>query len=494
MLFDRIRSLLKHAAVYGAGDIAGRAMSVLLVPVYARMLTTEANGVRILGFTFVGFAAVFYSLGLNQALLRYIARSGDTGDTGDTKNSFSSAFFTIACLGACLSALLWTFSDTLAQGILGSAAYGDIFRLMAVIILLDSLSEPQFTLCRARQKSGTYAAVRLCQHTLQLGITVVLIAFLGYGVRAVFWSNVASSAFAFVALLPIGLRQLRPTLSLSAVRGLLVFGLPFVPSALAQLIVALSDRFMVKIYLGLDAAGVYGIVYMLSLPMLLLVRVLRAAWVPAVLDIEDQREAGPLVARVMTYFVASTGLLFLATVSFRRELIGLICGGNAADYLPAQGIVAPITFAYLLFGAYVLLTAGVFTEGRSRMLPAIVGAGAAVNVVINIIFIPRVGLVAAAWSTVAAYGLMVLLLFLSVRRFYPVDFEYRRLAKILVAGAIILVAAGSFGQESTISGTLSRGILLLGFPLILWGWGFFQLDELAQLKSMIRHTKRSTQS
>ena len=228
--------------------------------------------------------------------------------------------------------------------------------------------------------------------------------------------------------------------------------------------------------------------------MLLLVRVLRAAWVPAVLDIEDQREAGPLVARVMTYFVASTGLLFLATVSFRRELIGLICGGNAADYLPAQGIVAPITFAYLLFGAYVLLTAGVFTEGRSRMLPAIVGAGAAVNVVINIIFIPRVGLVAAAWSTVAAYGLMVLLLFLSFRRFYPVDFEYRRLAKILVAGAIILVAAGSFGQESTISGTLSRGILLLGFPLILWGWGFFQLDELAQLKSMIRHTKRGTQS
>jgi O-antigen/teichoic acid export membrane protein len=491
MLFDRIRSLLKHAAVYGAGDIAGRAMSVLLFAVYARMLTTEANGVRILGFTFVGFAAVFYSLGLNQALLRYIARAGEAGDT---KKNFSSAFFTIACLGACLSALLWIFSEPLARGVLGSTAYGDIFRLMGVIIFLDSLCEPQFTLCRARQKSGTYATVRLCQHTLQLGLTVVLIAFLDYGVRAVFWSNVASSAFAFAALLPVGLRQLRPVFSLSAVRGLLVFGLPFVPSALSQLVIDLSDRFMIKFYLGVDAAGIYGIVYVLSLPMLLLVRVLRAAWVPAILDIEDQREAGPLVARVMTYFVASTGLLFLVTVSFRRELIGLICGGNAADYLTAEGIVGPITFAYMLFGAYVLLTAGVFTEGRSRMLPAIVGGGAAVNVAINLVFIPRVGLVAAAWSTAVAYGLMVLLLYFSVRRFYPVDFEYRRLAKILIAGAVVLVASGSFGQDSTISGTVSRRILLLGFPLILWGWGFFQKDELAQLKSMFRHSNRSTQS
>jgi len=490
MLFDRIRSLLKHAAVYGAGDIAGRAMSVLLVPIYARMLTTEANGVRVLGFTFVGFAAVFYSLGLNQALLRLIAR---TDDAGEARKAFSSAFFTIAGLGACLSALLWTFSEALAQGILGSAAYGDIFRLMGVIILLDSLSEPQFTLCRARQRSGTYAAVRLCQHTLQLGLTVILIAFLDYGIRAVFWSNVVSSAFAFVALLPVGVKQLRPVFSASAVRGLLVFGLPFVPSALSQLIIDLSDRFMLKFYLGVDAAGVYGIVYVLSLPMLLLVRVLRAAWVPAILDINDRREAGPLAARVMTYFVAASGLLFLVTVAFRRDLIKLICGGNAADYLPAEGIVAPVTFAYLLFGAYVLLTAGVFAEGRSRMLPAIVGGGAALNVAINVLFIPRVGLVAAAWSTAAAYGLMVVLLYLSVRRFYPVDFEYRRLAKIAVAGAIVLVVTGSFGQDSTVSGTISRGILLFGFPLILWGWGFFQPDELMQLKSMFRLGSRRTQ-
>ena len=47
MIFDRIGSLFRHAAVYGAGDILGRAISLILVSVYARMLSTEANGVRV---------------------------------------------------------------------------------------------------------------------------------------------------------------------------------------------------------------------------------------------------------------------------------------------------------------------------------------------------------------------------------------------------------------------------------------------------------------
>ncbi len=489
MLFDRIRSLLRHAAVYGAGDIVGRSVSLLLIPIYARMLSTEANGVRVLGFTFVGFAAVFYSLGLNQALLRLLSRANDDDDTS---RSYSSALIGIAVLGACLSALLWVYSVNLAGWVLGAAAYADIFRLIAVIVVLDSLSEPQFTLCRARQRSGLYATVRLCQHTLQLGLTVCLIALLGHGVRAVFWSNVASSAFALLALLPVGARYLRPAFSLAAVGGLLSFGLPFVPSALAQLIINLSDRFMVKLFLGVDATGVYGVVYVLSLPMLLLVRVLRAAWAPAVLAVEDRADAGQLCARVMTYVLALSGVVFLVSVAFRRDLIQLICGANAGDYLAAEGIVAPITFAYLLYGAYVVLTAGVFAEGKSRTLPLVVGAGAALNVLGNWVFIPRTGMVAAAWSTAVAYGLMVLLLYLSLRRFYPVAFEYKRLAKVALAASVTLLAVGRLGQDPDISGVVARGILLLGYPLILWGWGFFQQDELAQLKSALRFGRKRT--
>ena len=63
MLFDRIKSLFKHTAIYGIGDLLGRSVSFFLLPLYARMLSTGDNGVRSLAFVFIGFSTIFYSLG-----------------------------------------------------------------------------------------------------------------------------------------------------------------------------------------------------------------------------------------------------------------------------------------------------------------------------------------------------------------------------------------------------------------------------------------------
>ena len=73
MIFDRIRTLAKQTAVYGTGDILGKAVGVLLVPLYARLLSTTENGVISLAFAFIGFSAAVYSLGLNPALIRFLS-------------------------------------------------------------------------------------------------------------------------------------------------------------------------------------------------------------------------------------------------------------------------------------------------------------------------------------------------------------------------------------------------------------------------------------
>ncbi len=482
MLFDRIKSLFKHTAIYGIGDLLGRSVSFFLLPLYARMLSTGDNGVRSLAFVFIGLSTIFYSLGLNQALVRYLSGKGDPAVH---RNRFSSAFWTLFGVGLTLSALLWAGAVPLAHHFLGAGAYADIFHLIAVIILLDTLSEPLFTVCRARQRSATYAAVRLVQHSLQMGLTVYLIAGLGQGVRAIFWSNIASSAFAFLALSPVCWQNLRLIYSPAAVRELLAFGIPFVPSALALLVINLSDRYLIRIFLGIEEVGIYDIVYKFTLPMLIAVRVLRAAWAPTVLSIPDREGAHALCARVTTYFSLTAVFLLLCILNFSRELILLVAGSNASVYLKAQGIVAPILLAYLLSGIYVIFTAGVYVQRRTRMLPAIVGAGAVVNIGINLLLIPRIGFIAAAWSTLAAYSLMALLLYLQTRRFYPVPYEYRRLAKIGVAGTVVFLFTSDYIHGIT-PGGIARGISLLAYPIILWGWNFFDPQEWHNLRSMVR--------
>ena len=71
-------------------------------------------------------------------------------------------------------------------------------------------------------------------------------------------------------------------------------------------------------------------------------------------------------------------------VAFNRELVILVAGSNADTYLPGARIVPIIAFSHFLHGFYVILTAGVFAEGRSRVLPLVVISGAAVNVGLNL--------------------------------------------------------------------------------------------------------------
>ena len=488
MRFRHVKSLAKHTAVYGMGDLLGKATGVLLVPVYARLLTPSENGDMALAYAFVSFSVLLYALGLNHALVRHL--SVERGDEG-TRLKFSTAYWTLMAIGVLLSFLVWNSAARLAIVFLDSASFADIFRVIAVILLLDTLSEPFFTLCRVRQRSGTYASVRFVQHTLQLGLTVYLIVWEGNGVRAIFWSNLVSSAFAFLALCPTGFRVLRPVYSTSILRELLRFGLPFVPSAAALLLINLSDRLLLMFFLGKDPVGILQILFRFCLPMQMLTRVFRSAWAPGVLAIPDRAEARTVVARMTTYFAAVATLLLLVLSTFARDLILLGCGSNAAEYLPAQGVIPIVTLAFLLSGLYIILTAGVYAEGRSRMLPLVVGVGAVVNVGFNLLLIPRIGVHGAAWSTLAAYGVMVVFLYLHTRRFYPVAYEYARIAKVAVAGGIVFIGVSGFAPDASLSGIITRCILLLAYPFILWGWNFLEAGEWQEIRQLFRLPKRA---
>ncbi|MDP6777033.1 MAG: polysaccharide biosynthesis C-terminal domain-containing protein, partial [Candidatus Latescibacteria bacterium] len=110
------------------------------------------------------------------------------------------------------------------------------------------------------------------------------------------------------------------------------------------------------------------------------------------------------------------------------------------------------------------------------------------------VLIPRIGLIAAAWSTLAAYGLMALLLFLSVRRFYAVQYEYGRLVKLCVAAGIAYLMIWKYTDDPTLSGILARVVIfLVVYPTILWGWRFFDPAEWRDLRSLLSLTRPQDQ-
>ena len=102
-------------------------------------------------------------------------------------------------------------------------------------------------------------------------------------------------------------------------------------------------------------------------------------------------------------------------------------------------MVPVILLAYLFNGIYVNLQAGMYIEEKTKYFPLVTGAGALVNVAVNLLLIPRLGIMGAALAVLASYMVMAAGLFFFAQRFYRIDYEYGKLLKIL--GTIFAAAS-----------------------------------------------------
>jgi O-antigen/teichoic acid export membrane protein len=125
----------------------------------------------------------------------------------------------------------------------------------------------------------------------------------------------------------------------------------------------------------------------------------------------------------------------------------------------------------------------VYIEKKTQRLPAITLAGALVNIGTNFLLIPTMGMMGGALATLLAYAVMALALYVDVRRFYPVRYEWGRIAHVsLVAGGVYflfrVVGAGSYHL-------LWKLFLLVAFCIVLYVSRFFLPDELQAIRRLI---------
>ncbi|MCK4966773.1 polysaccharide biosynthesis C-terminal domain-containing protein, partial [bacterium] len=157
------------------------------------------------------------------------------------------------------------------------------------------------------------------------------------------------------------------------------------------------------------------------------------------------------------------------------------------EYWDGVKIVPVVMLAYVFYGLYVNLIVGIYIKKKSIYLPYITGAGALVNIGLNILLIPVWGIMGAAVAAAVSYFIMAGLMFASVHKIYPIQYEYARLAKIVIIAGICFTA-GYWGY-APFQPFLKIALFIL-FPLLLKLTGFFEKEEIAKLKEKIRSVKK----
>jgi O-antigen/teichoic acid export membrane protein len=203
------------------------------------------------------------------------------------------------------------------------------------------------------------------------------------------------------------------------------------------------DRPIVKALTNSSTLGVYQLNYRLGIAMMLIVGMFDYAWRPFFLTNARDPEAKSLFSKVFTYFILIMLLMFLGVSFFVEDLVRIEFFGKHffhPDYWVGVSIVPWILLAYVFNGAYVVFLAGAYLEKKTKFLPFITGLGALVNIGVNILLIPLMGIMGAALATLASYAIMAIAMYFASQKFYQIQYEWSKVAGTAFAAAIAFVA------------------------------------------------------
>ena len=459
-----IKRLGKETLVYGTSTVLARLLNFCLVPFYTYYLVPGEYGIIATIFAAIALFNVVFLFGMDQSYLRFAS------DATDKNKVFRQCFYGVLLNGLVLGGLLWLFNGAAARIIGIPAEAGYLLKLAAAILFLDVLNMIPFTKLRLERRAWYFAGVRTASIVVNVLGNIYFIAVLHKGIASILWANIFASLASLLLLSPVVYSELKQNFSFrfdgKLERELLTFAWPFVPSGLASLFVSVIDKPILVHLAGPAQVGIYQANFKIGVFMMLIVSMFDQAWRPFFLAHAKDDDAKDTFARVFSFFVAIAGWVLLGLIFLMPDIIQSNLFGNfhliAPAYWSGLSVIPLVLSGYFCYGLYVNFMIGPVLTKKTRVLLWITLLGALVSISTNLTLVPHIGILGAGWAVALSYGAMALALFCFTRRVYPIPYEYKKLAALVVLGTATVVLCKAFG-----GGLAVKIILLSIYPAIM---------------------------
>lgn len=484
-MLDRIRQLGADAVIYGLSTILGRFLSFLLVPFYTNVLLPGEYGIIAYLYSLIAFANVLYSYGMESAFFKY----SSTLEIGTSRQNFSTPFLSLIGTSVFFSFLLliWVGPAALMIGL--PVQYERILLYSAGILACDAIAIVPFATLRLERKARRFATIKFLNIVINVLANIYLLLEMHLGVEGVFLGGFISSAMTLVLLGPTIKRHFSREFHPPLLAALLRFALPIIPSGLAAMAMQIIDRPILRALTDDATVGIYQANYRLGIFMMLVVSIYDYAWRPFYFSIAKEPNAKQIFARVLTYLVLIMAAIFLTLTLFIEPIVTMNIFGRHLihpDYWSGLEIVPVVLLGYVFLGIATNLSAGLYIEKKTALVPIGTFVGAAVNILSNLLLIPYMGMLGAAWATLLAYLAMAIAVYVVVQRVYPVDYEVGRLVKIAIAVAVVLILFWYVPiNGSPLTWLFKIGLLGL-FGMLMYQMKFFDGAEHGLIKAILR--------
>lgn len=416
----------KASVLYLGATLFNKGIMFITVPIFTRILSTSDYGIVTTFTSWVDILTVILSLALYMAI-RIAAI-----DFKDRMNEFLNTIFSFTiCLSIGLCALVFIYGKVLEINIF--MAILAILQGAASAILMDY---NQYLMMNMQYvKRAIYMALPNC-----ISVILSIVAISNINNEEVYLLRIIPTVLVYILFEGIILiKQFfykKPTLNKEYLKYGLAISLPLVFHGIALNILSQSDRTMITLLADSNQTGIYSLVYNFGMIATVITTSLEGIWIPWFMNKLKERKIDEINKKTIEYVKLMTYAM-LCIILAGPEVLKLL---SAKEYWEGISIIPPIVLSNYLIFIYTLYVNVEHFYKKTISITINTVIAAIFNIIINFVFIPYFGYVAAAYTTLASYFLAMMLHVKCVskieKKIYPLKIFRKPIILILVISII----------------------------------------------------------
>ena len=435
MINNTIKKLGKDTLMYLPGNLFLAVGGFLSLILYTKLFNPVDYGRYILVYSAMGLLIAMLNGWITQSALRF---SGNQ-IVENKKVIFSTIFITISVIniGVITTAVIFInmFGDEITDQT-KILIYSSLF-----LFSVQSYYSTTQSLLRVMRKAAVFSINNIIISICKILVVYVLVIFYSVGVESIIFSFSLGYTVAFLfSLYAIDFKSNFniKLLELQIVREYFKYGFPLIGLVFLEWVLAISDRYLIQMFEGSSNLGVYSINYSISSSMILLINsLLMMGSYPLIVSTWNKYGKGnteSVINKILKYYLLITLPIIVILFSFSEAIMQLI---STKDYVKGHLILPIVSIGLVFLGMTQYTNKAWELTKKPNAILKINFLVVLLNIILNLLFIPYFGYMAAAVTTAISYCVYFLVSYYKTKDILEIYVFSPFLIKIIISSILM---------------------------------------------------------
>lgn len=453
---NKARLFIENFLVYGLGGVISKIIPLIMVPIITRIMpTSEYFGISDMSQTIISFGSALAVLGMYDAMYRMFF---EKDDEQYKKTVCSTALMFTLGTSIIVFLLMIVLREHLARWILGNRNLYYVIYLSAIATLVSATNSIIAAPTRMQNKRKVYLVTNTVGPLLSYGIAIPLLLN-GHYIIALPMAGLISGITMEISFYVMNRKWFLPKLfDKKLLKQLLIIAIPLLPNFLVYWIFNSSDRLMITNILNVGAEGIYSVGSKLGHASQLIYTAFSGGWQFFAFSTMKENDQVGSNSRIFEYlgiisFVASSFVCALSYWFYRMLFTG--------EYVEGF-IIAPYLFLAPLLQMLFQVACNQFLIIKKTWPNMFILLGGAVlNIFLNLVLIPILGIEGASIATLVGYIVSDIIVVIVLRRMNLMTISKRFLFSAVLMSIYYIVWRFLFSRKS-----LEAILLAVAFTIV----------------------------